>query len=65
MNPLIDSPPKINIINNTPIIVNEVLIVLDIVELIDLFTISEKVPLVFPSKNSRTLSNTITVSFIE
>jgi hypothetical protein len=40
------------------------LIVLDIVELIDLFTISGKVPLV-PSKNSRTLSNTITVSFIE
>jgi hypothetical protein len=38
---------KINIIANTPIIVNEVLIVLDIVELIDLFTISGKVPLVF------------------
>jgi hypothetical protein len=31
-------------IANTPIIVNEVLIVLDIVELIDLFTISGKVP---------------------
>ena len=39
INPLIDSPPKINMINNTKIIVNEVLMVLDIVELIDWFTI--------------------------
>ena len=48
MNPRIDSPPKINMINNTKIIVNDVLMVLDMVELIDLFTISLKLPLVFP-----------------
>ncbi|MCY1509997.1 hypothetical protein D9M68_443560 [compost metagenome] len=65
INPRIDSPPKINMINNTMIIVNEVFNVLDIVVLTDLFTISLKLPFVLPARYSRILSNTITVSFIE
>ena len=65
INPLIDSPPKINIAVSTIRVVSEVFKVLLNVLLRAVFTVVSLSQDECILKNSRILSNTTTVSFIE